>query len=181
MRVPLSSLLVLSLVACFIAGEAGAQITLDRVVIGSPGGTMSNGPLRMDLTIGQTAAGVGQSGSLEGDLGFWWEVPASLVAVERATPPARFDLDQNAPNPFASSTTIRYAIPAGQHVPVFVGVYNLQGALVKTLVSSRRDPGEYRLSWDGRGDDGTNLSAGIYFVRIHAGSFQRTRKLALLK
>jgi len=165
----------------FLVSPATSQITMDRVAISSGGGTVSNGPLRMDLSIGQSVIGTSQTGAIEGDFGFWWQVPNSLVAVGNDKLPAEFAVSQNAPNPFSGSTTIRYAIPAGQHVPVFVGIFNLQGALIRTLINSRQGPGEYALTWNGSSGSGDRLAAGVYFVRIHAGPFQRMRKLVMLK
>lgn len=172
---------VVGILLLLIAVPAAAQISMDRVVIGSGGGTMSNGPLRLDLTIGQPAAGVALSGTLEGDFGFWWQVPSSLVAVDKGqAPPVQYTLSQNAPNPFHSSTVINYAIPAGPQVPVFIGVFSVQGGLLRTLVNSSHGPGQYQVPWDGRRDDGIRLAAGLYFLQIKAGPFQRMRKTVLL-
>jgi hypothetical protein len=142
---------------------------------------MTGGSLRLDLTVGQPIGGSSQSGAEEGDLGFWWQVPNTLLAVDHDALPTRFALEQSAPNPFASSTSISYAIPAGQHVPVFIGVYNLQGGLAKTLVDRPHDPGRFHVSWDGTADNGSRLHAGVYFVRIQAGPFARATRVVVLR
>lgn len=162
-----------------LAGPANAQITMDRVVIGTPGGTMSNGSIRMDLTIGQPVIGSALGGTTKADLGFWWQVTSITTGVKDVIPTA-FALRQNTPNPFSTRTTITYAIPRGP-VPVFLGIFNVQGGLVRTLVQESRSPGTFTVTWDGRDDNGRYVQAGVYFTKFTAGSFQRTAKTVMLK
>jgi len=165
-----------------LGGIASAKITLDRVVVGSAGGTMTNGPIQMDLTLGQPAIGSGRGGEgvPRADLGFWWQVVPVLTGVGESVVPTAFALQQNTPNPFSIRTSITYAIPQGP-VPVAIGVYNLQGVLVRMLVRESKSPGTYAITWDGRDDNGRRLEAGVYFTKISAGSFQRTAKTVILK
>ncbi len=175
-----ASAVVAFFLCSFLSAAATAQITLDRVVISSGGGTLTNGPIQMDLTVGQPVIGSGLGGTTKADLGFWWEVVPVLTGIGEQAPPTAFALHQNAPNPFSTRTSITFAIARGP-VPVAIGIYNLQGALVRTLVRESKSPGTYTVAWDGRDDNGHYLGAGVYFTKINAGSFQRSAKTVILK
>ncbi len=93
--------------------------------------------------------------------------------------PDRFSLSQNYPNPFNPSTVINYTIPSndnGQTSNVKLIVYNILGSEVAILVNERQNPGRYRVEFDGR-----NLSSGMYYYKIEAGSFVDTKKMILVK
>ena len=66
--------------------------------------------------------------------GFEKQYPASQRGKQW---PAHFSLSQNYPNPFNPTTTIRYQLPKAAHV--IVGIYDLQGRLVETLVNGERE------------------------------------------
>ena len=89
--------------------------------------------------------------------------------------PIRYDLKQNYPNPFNPVTNISYSIPLLGNVSLVI--YNLLGEEVSRLVDDKqRQVGEYIASWDA-----SNMTSGIYFYRLQAGDFVRTRKMVLLK
>ena len=94
-----------------------------------------------------------------------------------STPGLAFVLGQNFPNPFAGSTTIRYSLP--QAAPCRITVYSVTGQRLATLVDGIVEPGEYTLKWNGASDRGGRLHAGIYFCRMVAGTFVRSRKLVI--
>jgi flagellar hook assembly protein FlgD len=52
---------------------------------------------------------------------------------------------------------------------------------VRTLVAGEKVSGRYAVDWDGRNNDGTPVSSGVYFYRMTAGSFADTRRMVLLK
>ena len=96
--------------------------------------------------------------------------------------PRSFSLSQNFPNPFNPSTSISFSVPeSAGRVGVFLKVFDLRGALVRTLVEGERGPGSYTMFWDGRNEQGKMLSSGVYFYRLQAGEFSSTRKMVLLK
>lgn len=96
--------------------------------------------------------------------------------VGRALPgaPAGYALSDIYPNPFNPSLNISYSIPVRTHVRL--EIYNVLGELVETLVNAEEQAGTYRLSWDA----GVRPS-GLYLLRITAGGFIETRKLALIR
>jgi len=88
--------------------------------------------------------------------------------------PEKFELSQNFPNPYNPNTTISYSIPNTQYS--IIRVYNSLGKEVATLVNEIKPAGRYEVTFDG-----SNLSSGIYFYKIEAGSFSAVRRMILLK
>ena len=135
----------------------------------------------MDVTIGEPLIGTTANGSLRSDFGYWWKILTVNTDVNDATLPVAFALRPNAPNPFSTRTSITYAIPKSQAVPVLIGIYDLRGGLVKTLVREAKAAGVYTVVWDGRSDGGAYSGAGVYFAKFESGSFRATRKVVMLK
>ncbi|MBN2289097.1 MAG: T9SS type A sorting domain-containing protein, partial [Candidatus Glassbacteria bacterium] len=99
--------------------------------------------------------------------------------------PKSFSLDQNVPNPFNPSTTIRFALPVAQ-VPggahqVRLTVYNLRGQTVDNLLEGGLEPGYYNVVWNGTDRHGKPLPSGIYFYRLQVNERVFTRKMVLIK
>ncbi len=93
--------------------------------------------------------------------------------------PTSFQLLQNYPNPFNPTTTIEFAVPEASHVTL--GIYNVLGQLVRTLVNDQVTPGVHRIQWDARDAGGQGVTSGLYIYRITAGDFSQARTLVLLK
>ena len=94
--------------------------------------------------------------------------------------PLSFELMENYPNPFNVFTSIKYTLPTRAHIEL--NIYNIQGQLVRTLLSGEKSPGTHKVNWDGRNEIGRNVSSGIYFYQLKtAGGIQKTRKMILLK
>ena len=86
----------------------------------------------------------------------------------------------NVPNPFNTSTVIRFDLPQSQDVEL--AVYNLAGQKVATLTDGTRQAGAHTVRWDGRDDDGWELASGVHLYRLRVGQQQvETRKLVLMK
>ncbi len=87
-------------------------------------------------------------------------------------------LFQNSPNPFINHTSIKFAVKRAGNVEL--SVFDLAGRKVKTLVNRRFDAGTYTVNWNGRGESGEALPAGVYFYTIkYNGTVQATKKLVL--
>ena len=85
-----------------------------------------------------------------------------------------FRLKQNYPNPFNPTTNIEFSIPRSSDVKLVV--YNQLGQTVATLVNEHLSAGSYKVGWNAE-----ELPSGVYFYRITAGDFSKTRKLLLTK
>ena len=120
------------------------------------------------------------------DYGFWGYTypfePVSVTPEEtRSLMPKSFHLSQNHPNPFNPSTTIDYAIPEGAAVPVSLNIYDLRGRLMRNLVEDEKEPGSHAVHWNGRDNQGGEVSSGLYLYRLEVGEFTSTRKMMLLR
>jgi hypothetical protein len=83
----------------------------------------------------------------------------------------------NYPNPFAGQTTIAYNLKSAQNVQI--SIYNLKGQKVRTLVNEVKSAQLQNVTFDGKDDNGTQLSSGLYFYRLTAGNQVQTRKLVI--
>jgi len=93
--------------------------------------------------------------------------------------PKTFNLEQNFPNPFNPTTAIQYHIPFDSHVKLII--YDLLGHEVSTIVDENKVIGNHIIQWNGKDNLGQVVSGGIYFYKLQAGEFTRTRKMVLLK
>jgi len=96
------------------------------------------------------------------------------VEISIKVPPAEFKLSQNYPNPFNPSTTIRFNIPEAENV--VLKIYDAIGNEIVTLADERLSAGNYNINFNA-----SDLSSGIYFYSLEAGSFGATKKMILLK
>jgi hypothetical protein len=92
--------------------------------------------------------------------------------------PLTYSLEQNYPNPFNPSTTIQYAISDRQFVTL--KVYDLIGKEIATLVNEFKPAGSYDVEFNSVSSI-KNLASGIYFYRLQAGDYVKTKKMTLLK
>ena len=106
-------------------------------------------------------------------------VPTAVAAVSDTDQPAAFALAQNIPNPFNSSTILRFALP--QAADIELTIYNLAGQKVAHLTRGWHAAGHYTTHWDGRNDAGVRLATGVYIYRLRAGEQVQVRKLLLLR
>ena len=86
---------------------------------------------------------------------------------DQTSAPREFALDPNYPNPFNSSTTIRYRIEEPGRVRL--GIFDVQGQKVKTLADGDVGPGVYQVEWDGTDASGKPVATGVYIVRLTEG------------
>ncbi len=103
--------------------------------------------------------------------------PHSVVTSTKTTGnalPSTFVLYQNYPNPFNPETGIRYQVSGVSRVRLVV--YDVLGRQVAVLVDGIQTSGEHEVRFDGG-----NLSSGVYFYRLTAGSFSSVRTMLLIR
>jgi len=88
--------------------------------------------------------------------------------------PSTFEVFQNYPNPFNPSTRIKYQVSSNSQVSL--KVYDVLGNEVATLINEFKPVGRYEFEFNA-----SQLSSGIYFYKLQAGSFIQTRKMVLVK
>ncbi|MBX7042616.1 MAG: T9SS type A sorting domain-containing protein [Ignavibacteria bacterium] len=80
----------------------------------------------------------------------------------------------NSPNPFNSSTTIKYTLPSSTHVNL--SVYDRLGRLLGEIVNESQESGEHSVDFTAE-----DLPSGIYFYRIKTPERTEVRKMILSK
>jgi hypothetical protein len=100
-------------------------------------------------------------------------VDTCVAAGERVT------LSAARPNPFAAMTTFTLTLstPGG----VDIGVFDVAGRRVATLLREQATAGIHAVSWNGEVQGGRRAPAGVYFVRVHTqGGGATSRKVLLV-
>lgn len=85
-----------------------------------------------------------------------------------------FKLYNNYPNPFNSTTIIKYSLPKDGNVSI--KVFDVTGKEISILVNQFQRAGEYSVRFNAN-----NLSTGVYFYRMESYGFAQTRKFILIK
>jgi hypothetical protein len=184
----LSSLVVLLLVVWCVFGSGHSSspaYEIPRQVLDGGGAMwLSTASYQLSSSLAQSITGYQEGASYKVYSGFWnpWVVEMSPVEWEEfdfSQRPTVFALRQNYPNPFNPTTVIQYALPKSSFVKI--EVYNILGQKVRTLMEEEQEPGYKMVDWDGKDDSGAEVSSGVYFYRIEAGSFVECKKMTLLK
>ncbi len=124
------------------------------------------------LAVSETDLYAGTNGS-----GTWRRPLSDMITAVKESKneiPTTYSLSQNYPNPFNPSTTISFALPSRSFVSL--KVFDILGRELSTIVSGELQAGTYNRQWNA-----ANMSSGVYFYRLQAGSFIETKKLLLLK
>lgn len=116
------------------------------------------------------------SSSLEG-----YHITYGLTSgiTEPVTGAAGYTLSANAPNPFSNTTEITYFTP--KRGDMKLEVFNINGDLVRTLVSGNTEAGRHSVIWNGTDEKGTAVASGTYTYRLTAGPNVITRTMVLVK
>ncbi|MDD4147588.1 MAG: FlgD immunoglobulin-like domain containing protein, partial [Candidatus Cloacimonetes bacterium] len=88
-------------------------------------------------------------------------------------------LNGNFPNPFNPETTINFSLKEAGNVKL--NIFNIKGQLIRTLVNAPMNAGKHQMVWNGKDNNGTSVSSGLYLYRMEAGSYRSTKKMMLMK
>jgi len=99
-----------------------------------------------------------------------------LSAQNTPEKPTHFTLEQNYPNPFNPTTVLTYQLATSSDVRL--EVFDVLGKNIATLVNAKQEAGSYTVNFNAAQ---YNLSSGVYFYKLTAGTFSQTRKMILAK
>lgn len=102
-----------------------------------------------------------------------------LTSVEDDGIIAIDELYQNYPNPFNPSTTIRFNLK--EDAQINLEIYNVKGQKVRSLYQGKATQGVNEIVWTGKDDFGRDATSGIYFFKLTSPSYNRMKKMILLK
>jgi hypothetical protein len=88
-----------------------------------------------------------------------------------------FKLEQNNPNPFNPSTTIKYELFDASYVRL--KVFDLIGKEIAILVDENQAAGQYSIEFDA--SKYTSLTSGIYFYKLETNISSEVKKMILTK
>ncbi len=102
------------------------------------------------------------------------KVGSTASSSSSGTTACSYALLQNFPNPFNPSTMIQYSTASPGKVAL--GIFNLLGQEIATLVNEEQAAGTHSVRFDAGG-----LPSGTYFYRLEAPGYQETRRMLLMK
>jgi hypothetical protein len=104
-----------------------------------------------------------------------------ITSVPLSDDELKFALYLQNPNILIGKTEIRikYQLPREENVKI--GIFDLLGREVATIVDTEKPRGSYSASWQKRNDYNKPLASGVYFLQMKAGEFQDIKKLVLLR
>lgn len=140
------------------------------------------GPLIVGGSIGQPDAGLLAVRVMSLGGGFWLANGAAPVDVPVVPPAAggvRDAIHRASPNPFAGATRVSFSLSAPGHVEA--GVFDVRGALVRTLESGPLAAGAHVIAWDARDEAGSPVRPGVYLLRVRIPALRDVQKLVILK
>jgi hypothetical protein len=111
--------------------------------------------------------------------------PGETIKLVDGAVPENYALGRSYPNPANPSASIQFEIPKSGEVNL--RIYNMQGQLVRILISEEKAAGYHQTFWDGNNDAGGRLASGVYIYRLSVSGdqgnivFDQSRKLLLMK
>ena len=84
-----------------------------------------------------------------------------------------------APNPSRGAPTVSFALARAGNVDL--GVFGVDGRRVSTLVHETREPGVFRIAWNGLDAGGNPVRPGLYFVRLQTPEGRFTRTMVIVR
>ncbi len=109
----------------------------------------------------------------------FFEGKITKIALNNDHTPEAYKLEQNFPNPFNPTTTIRYSL--ARSTQVSLEIYNALGQRIRTLVSGQQSAGSYQVQWDGKNDFGQPVPSGVYLYRLKTKNYTAGKRMLLIR
>lgn len=177
---------------CLVLAIIGTTPTLGqyRSVKNTTGGEATSSSYKTRFTLGEPVrGGITSSSMFRATTGFF---VGDLMVVnsneDGSSIPDVFALEQNYPNPFTYTTSIRYGLASPATVSIVV--FDVLGRVVADLVNSEsQESGYHTATWNGRTASGLFAPSGLYVYQLRittlpgGKSSQQvlTRKMMLLR
>ena len=89
--------------------------------------------------------------------------------------PKGYELEQNYPNPFLTSTSIPYKL--NKQSEVSVRIYDILGREIKVFKVGPQTYGQHEVTWNGTDNFSRKVAAGIYFYMVEMGGEIKVKKM----
>jgi hypothetical protein len=158
---------------------AGSRVLIARTMTGLTPGSLPHWRLRFEARNPFFPRGpwLHQPGNGAGEADLRMSVGS---AVETPVAASALFLAPCAPNPMLERGVIRYALPAAG--PVRITMHDVEGRQVAVLVDEpEQAAGMHAVTWDGSGDSGDRVGAGVYFCRMEAAGAVRTERILVAR
>lgn len=106
-------------------------------------------------------------------------LPLTGTGDDESSLPYEFSLMGNYPNPFNSSTSIKYSLDESGRT--CLDIYDIAGRLVNSEETGIQEAGIHELRWQAVNSRGDELASGVYFYRLTAGDNTACSKMILVK
>jgi subtilisin family serine protease len=151
--------------------------------------TTSEGPwtvLPVDVRV-EDGTSIAVDGAAQSGTTYWYRISAVSGGTNLTFGPIQatagevivaFGLSRPMPNPSSGRVRVEFAVP--HQASVELGLYDMQGRRVATLVDGTMTAGRHQAVWDGVAD-GRSAPAGIYFLRLRAPGTVLSRRLIVTR
>ncbi len=112
-------------------------------------------------------------------IGFKVNSTSGIDDIDKDRIPTVFRLEQNYPNPFNPETVISFDLPQPEYTELTV--FNVLGHKVATLLKTPMNAGSHQIVWNGKDANGNQAASGVYFYQLKSGTFNKIKKMILLR
>lgn len=178
-RIPVLLAALLSLLA---ADAFASSLTLSEYAFaaGSKSSENTVGGLRMRVSCGEPAVGEASGGGLQFGAGYHASGPGVTTSTGRDPLPGYARLVGLGPVPARGNVLVSWAVSRTSDVSL--GIWDVRGRHVRTLLRGSMPAGLHRTLWDGRNAAGNRVASGVYFTRLRVdGEPVGTRRFVLIR
>ncbi len=111
-----------------------------------------------------------------------WTLVAKRISGTSYVPglaPVGFSLMPAYPNPFNPNTRIAFNLKEAGHI--HLAIHDVAGSRIRVLLDGQFPQGDHNVNWDGKSQDGSDVSSGTYLVRMVSGGEEGYQKICLVR